>query len=106
MAFSFAVSLRGVVMSVRNRRVIPCFQVSVVFAFSSPKPVLVSATVKQQKAPAFLVKAGLPFGSPLKYRRFFRSEKEASVYAAYINKVYANRIGSGPVYPWGQQSLF
>jgi hypothetical protein len=106
MAFSFAVSLWGVVMSGRNRRIVPCFQVSVAFTFSSPKPVLVSVTVKQQKAPAFLVKACLPFGSPLKYRRFFRSEKEASAYAAYITKIYANRTVSGPVYPWGQQSLF
>jgi hypothetical protein len=93
-------------MSGQNRRLVPCFQVSAQFAYSGHKPVLVSITVKQQKAPPFLVGTRLPFGSGLKYRRFFRSEKEASAYAAYLNRVYANRRVLGPACPGGQLSLF
>jgi hypothetical protein len=93
-------------MSGYNRRLVPCFQVSVQFAFSNHKAVLVSTHIKQQQAPAFLVRAGLPFGSGLKYRRFFLSEKEAAAYAACLNRVYENRTALGPVFPGGQLSLF
>jgi hypothetical protein len=60
-------------MSGHEKRLIACFQVSVQFAFSSHKAALVSAHIKQQKAPAFLVRAGLPFGHGLKYRRYSQS---------------------------------
>jgi hypothetical protein len=93
-------------MSAYNRRLVPCFQVSAQFAYSGHKAALVSTHIKQQTAPAFLVRAGLPFGSGLKYRRFFPSEKEAAAYAAYLKRVYANRMFSGPVFPGGQLSLF
>jgi hypothetical protein len=93
-------------MSGHAHHLTACFQVSVRFAFSNHKPALVSTHIKQQKAPAFLVNLGLPFGHGLKYRRFFHSEKEASAYAAYLNRVYADRLFSGPVFPGGQLSLF
>jgi hypothetical protein len=93
-------------MSGHEKRLIACFQVSVQFAFSNHKAALVSIRIKQQKAPALLVRANLPFGHGLKYRRFFHSEKEASGYVAYLNRIYANRIFSGPVFPGGQLSLF
>jgi hypothetical protein len=89
-----------------QKRKAPCFQVSVQFAFSNHKAVLVSAHIKPQKAPAFLVSSGLPVGRGLKYRRFFYSEKEASSYVAYLRRAYANRIFFGPVFPGGQLSLF
>jgi hypothetical protein len=93
-------------MSGYEKRLIACFQVSVQFAFSNRKATLVSTRIKQQKAPAFLVRAGLPFGHGLKYCRFFHSEKEASDYAAYLKRVHANRNFYGPVFPGGQLSLF
>jgi hypothetical protein len=85
---------------------VACFQVSVQFAFSNHKAVLVSTHIKPQKAPAFLVNLGLPYGRGLKRRRFFHSEKEASAYVANLRRVYAGRIASVPVFPGGQLSLF
>jgi hypothetical protein len=102
----FAASPWGVVMSSHKERLIAYFQVSVQFAFSKQKAALVSTRIKQQKAPAFLVRADLPFGHGLKYRRFFYSEKEALGYIAHIKRTYTNRILSGPVFPGGQLSLF
>jgi hypothetical protein len=102
---SLPVSLRGVVVS-GQKRLISCFQVSVQFAFCNHKAALASTHIKQQKAPAFLVLSGLPFGHGLKYSRFFKTEKEASGYIAYLRRVYANRLVSGPVFPGGQLSLF
>jgi hypothetical protein len=93
-------------MSGHAHHLIACFQVSVQFAFSNHKTVLVSTHIKPHKAPAFLVKFGLPFGHGLKHRCFFYSEKEASSYVAYLRRAYANRLFSGPVFPGDQLSLF
>ena len=83
-----------------------CYQVTVQFTFVWHKPALVSTRIKKQKARACLVRSGLPFGRGLKHRRFFRTKKEASQYAAYLHAVYKNRMAPNPPLPGGQQYLF
>jgi hypothetical protein len=83
-----------------------CFQVTAQFTFHQHKPTLVSAHVKKQKAKAFLVLSGLPFGSGLKYRRFFRTRKEAAWYVSYLHEVYKGRIIPNPAHSGGQLLLF
>jgi hypothetical protein len=87
-----------------------CYQVLARFAFSqehlgSHKAVLVSTHIKKQKAKAFLVKSRLPFGSGLKYRRFFKTKKEAARYVSYLRAVYKNRVIPDPALPGGQPEL-
>jgi hypothetical protein len=81
-----------------------CYQVSAQFAFIRHKPALVAARIKKQKAESFLVKSGLPFGSGLAYRRFFRTKKEARRYVLYLHAVYKKRVAPAP--PSLQPSLF
>jgi hypothetical protein len=69
-----------------------CYQVLAQFTFHQHKPALVSTHVKKQKAKAFLVLSGLPFGHGLKYRRFFHTKKEATRYVSYLHAVYKGRI--------------
>jgi hypothetical protein len=83
-----------------------CYQVSVQFAFIRHKTVLVSTHIKKQKAKAFLIFSGLPFGSGLKYRRFFKTKKEAFGYVSHLHAVYKNRIVPNPPLPGGQLYLF
>jgi hypothetical protein len=83
-----------------------CYQVLTQFAFNHHKPVLVAAHIKKQKAKAFLVLSGLPFGSGLKYRRFFHTKKEAAQYVSYLHTVYKGRIIPNPPLPGGQLLLF
>jgi hypothetical protein len=83
-----------------------CYQVLAQFAFSSHKAVLVSTHIKKQKAQAFLVLSGLPFGSGLKYRRFFKTKQEAAQYVSYLRRAYKNRIVHHSACPGGQFSLF
>jgi hypothetical protein len=68
-----------------------CYQVLTQFAFYRHKVVLVATHVKKQKVPPFLVRSGLFFGSGLKYRRFFKTKKEAVRYVSYLHGVYQNR---------------
>jgi hypothetical protein len=88
-----------------------CYQVTAQFTFyeeplGSHRPALVSTHIKKQEAKDFLVLSRLPFGSGLKYSRFFSTEKEASDYVTYLHKVYANRTIPNPALPGGQLSLF
>jgi hypothetical protein len=83
-----------------------CYQVLVRYAFIQHKAVLVSTHTKKQNARAFLVRSGLPFGSALKHRRFFKTEKEVSGYVARLHAVYKNRIVPNPPLPGGQLYLF
>jgi hypothetical protein len=83
-----------------------CYQVTAQFTFHQHKPALVSTHVKKQNVKAFLVLSGLPFGHGLKYRRFFRTKKEAARYVAYLHTVYKGRIIPNPPLPGGQQYLF
>jgi hypothetical protein len=83
-----------------------CFQVTAQFAFSQRKPALVSTHIKKQTAKAFLVRSRLLFGHGLKYRRFFKTKKEAVRYVSYLHTVYKNRIVPFPALPGGQQYLF
>jgi hypothetical protein len=83
-----------------------CYQVLVQYAFIQHKAVLVSTHTKKQKVKAFLVISGLPFGSGFKYRRFFRTKKEAARYISYLHAVYKGRIIPNPPLPGGQQYLF
>jgi hypothetical protein len=83
-----------------------CYQVLVQYAFIQHKPVLVSTHIKTQNVRAFLVRSGLPFGSCLKHRRFFRTEQEAAQYVSHLHVVYKNRIVPNPPLPGGQQYLF
>jgi hypothetical protein len=88
-----------------------CFQVTSRFTFheeplGSHKPALVSTHIKKQKAKPFLVRSRLPFGSGLKYRRFFKTKKEAARYVSYLRRVYKKRIVPFPALPGGQQYLF
>jgi hypothetical protein len=53
-----------------------CYQVTAQFAFYQHRPALVSTHIKKQKAKAFLVLSGLPFGHGLKYSRFFHTKKK------------------------------
>jgi hypothetical protein len=50
--------------------------------------------------------SGLPFGSSLKYHRFFRTKKEAAQYVSYLHAIYKNRIVPNPPFPGGQLLLF
>jgi hypothetical protein len=47
--------------------------------------------------------SGLPFGSVLKHRRFFRTKKETAQYVSHLHMVYKNRIVSKPPLSGGQQ---
>jgi hypothetical protein len=79
-----------------------CYQVLVQFTFSQHRPALVSTHIKKQKAKAFLVRSGLPFGSGLKVRHFFKTKKEAARYVSYLHAVYKGRIIPNPALPGGQ----
>jgi hypothetical protein len=83
-----------------------CYQVTAQFAFYQHRPALVSTHIKKQKAKAFLVLSGLPFGHGLKYSRFFRNKKEAARYVSYLHEVYKGRIIPNPALPGGQLLLF
>jgi hypothetical protein len=83
-----------------------CYQFSAQFTFYQHKPVLVSTHIKKQKAKAFLVSSGLPFGHGLKYRRFFKTKKEAARYVSYLRRVYKNRTVPFSALPGGQLYLF
>jgi hypothetical protein len=83
-----------------------CYQVSVRFAFNQHKPILVATHIKRQNVGVFLVLSGLPFGSGLKYRRFFHTKKEAARYVSYLHAVYKDRIIPNPALPGGQLLLF
>ncbi|GHV92369.1 hypothetical protein AGMMS50268_28720 [Spirochaetia bacterium] len=83
-----------------------CYQVSARFVFQQHKPVLVSVSTKKQEAKSFLVLIGLPFGHGLKYSRFFKTEKAAFGYVAYLNTVYKNCICPNPACSGGQLALF
>jgi hypothetical protein len=76
------------------------------FTFSQHRPALVSTHIKKQNARAFLVLSGLPFGSSLKYSRFFKTKKEAARYAAHLHAVYKGRIIPNLPLSGGQQYLF
>jgi hypothetical protein len=83
-----------------------CYQVLAQFAFIHHKPVLVGTRIKKQKAKAFLVKSGLPFGSRLKVRHFFRTKQEAARFVSHLRGVYKNRTNPNPPLPGGQLYLF
>jgi hypothetical protein len=83
-----------------------CYQVLAQFAFIRHKPALVATRIKKQNAQSFLVRSGLPFGSVLKHRRFFRTKKEAKRYVSHLRAVYKNRLVPNPPLPGGQLSLF
>jgi hypothetical protein len=83
-----------------------CYQVTTQYAIIQNKAVLVSIHTKKQEARAFLIQSWLPFGSGLKYSRFFKTKEEASEYVSYINTVYKNRVVSYPALPGGQLYLF
>jgi hypothetical protein len=83
-----------------------CYQVLARFTFIRHKAALVSTRMKKQNARPYLVLSGLPFGSVLKYRRFFHSRKEAARYVAHLRRVYKNRMAPKPPLPDGQQYLF
>jgi hypothetical protein len=83
-----------------------CYQVLVQYAFIQHKAVLFSTHIKKQKARAFLVRSGLPFGHGLKCRRFFHTKKEAAQYVSYLHVVYKGHIVSNPPLPSGQLYLF
>jgi hypothetical protein len=83
-----------------------CYQVLAQFAFIRHKPVLVGTHIKKQNARAFLVLSGLPFGSCLKHRRFFQTEKEAAQYVFHLHAVYKGRIIPNPPLSGGQLLLF
>jgi hypothetical protein len=83
-----------------------CYQVLAQFAFIRHKSVLVATRIKKQKAKSILLKSGLPFGSGLAYRRFFRTKKEAAQYVSYLRSVYKHRIVPNPPLPGGQLNLF
>jgi hypothetical protein len=83
-----------------------CYQVLVQYAFIQHKAVLVSTHIKKQNAGAFLVRLGLPFGSGLKYRRFFKTKNEAVWFVSHLRGVYRNRIIPNPPLLGGQLYLF
>jgi hypothetical protein len=83
-----------------------CFQVTAQFAFCQHRPALVSTHIKKQRAKAFLVQSGLPFGHGLKVRRFFKIKEEAAQYVSHLHAVYNGRIIPNPPLPGGQQYLF
>jgi hypothetical protein len=82
-----------------------CYQVTAQFAFHQHKPALVSTHTKKQNARAFLVRSRLPFGHGLKYRRFFKTKKEAARYVSHLHAVYKGRIIPNPALPGGQLSF-
>jgi hypothetical protein len=79
-----------------------CYQVLAQFTFNQHRPALVSTRIKKQNARPFLVRSRLPFGSGLKYRRFFKTEKEAAQYVLYLHTVYKGRIVPNPPLRGGQ----
>jgi hypothetical protein len=79
-----------------------CYQVLAQFAFHQHRPALVSTHIKKQNVKAFLVKSGLPFGSGLKYRRFFHTKKEVTQYVLYLHAVCKGCIIPNPPLPGGQ----
>jgi hypothetical protein len=83
-----------------------CYQILTRFVFFHHKSVLVSTAVKKQKAPAFLVLSGLPFGSPCKHRQWFATEKEAAQFVSHLQKVYVKRAAPRPAGLGGQLELF
>jgi hypothetical protein len=83
-----------------------CYQVLAQFTFHQRRPALVPTHIKKQNAKPFLVLSGLPFGSGLKYRRFFQTKKEVVQYVTYLRRVYKNRIVLYPALPGGQFLLF
>jgi hypothetical protein len=83
-----------------------CYQVLAQFTFYQHRPALVSTHIKKQKARPFLVLSGLPFGSVLKQRRFFKTKKEAARYAAYLQAVYKSRTIPNSAHSGGQSELF
>ncbi|GHU15732.1 hypothetical protein FACS1894163_03580 [Spirochaetia bacterium] len=83
-----------------------CFQVSVQFAFLRHKPVLVSTSIKKQTAPVRLVLLPLPYGHGLKYRRFFKTKKEADQYVSHLKAIYTGRTVPPSALSGGQLSLF
>ncbi|GHT72312.1 hypothetical protein FACS1894110_26700 [Spirochaetia bacterium] len=83
-----------------------CYQVLARFAYQQYKPVLAFIRIKKQEAPAFLVAAAVPFGSPGKLRRWFATEKEAALFVSHLHKVYINRICPSPACSGGQLELF
>jgi hypothetical protein len=82
-----------------------CFQVTAQFAFIQHKSVLVSTHIKKQNARAFLVLSGLPFGSGLKVRHFFKAKKEAVRYVSHLHAVYKNRIVPNPAMDGGYKNV-
>jgi hypothetical protein len=52
------------------------YQVTAQFAFHQHRSALVSTHIKKQRAKAFLVLSGLPFGHGLKCSRFFHTKKK------------------------------
>jgi hypothetical protein len=83
-----------------------CYQVLARFTVRQHKAVLVSAHIKKQESPPFLVLSRLPFGHGLTYRRFYKTKKEAARYVSYLRAVYKNRIVSASARPGDQLSLF
>lgn len=51
---------------------------------------------KKADGKAFLVLSGVPFGRPLNQSRFFKTEKEALGFAAYLKGRYKNRVCTNP----------
>jgi hypothetical protein len=97
----------GVSEKKQKHRMVSCYQVQARFAFCRHKSVLVSAEIKKQKAMAFLVLSGVPFGRPLNQSRFFKTEKEALGFAAYLNALYKGRFCPNPrALRKGQLELF
>jgi hypothetical protein len=82
-----------------------CYQVLAQFTFHQHKPALVSMYIKKQHARPFLVWSGLPFGHGLKYRHFFKTEREAAQYVSYLHAVYKGRVIPNPPLPGGQLSF-
>jgi hypothetical protein len=83
-----------------------CYQVLARFAFVQHKPSLVAATIRKLKAKSFYVWSGLPFGTGLKHRRFFRTKQEAALYVSYLYTVYKNRMAPEPANHDNQPLLF
>jgi hypothetical protein len=83
-----------------------CYQVLARFTFYQHRPALVSTHIKKQNAKSFLVLSGLPFGSRLKVRRFFKTKQEAVQYVSYLHAVYKGRSIPNPSLPGGQLYLF
>ena len=84
-----------------------CYSVLVRFTFHQHRAALVATHIKKHhNARPFLVRHGLPFGSGLKYRRFFATKKEAARYVSYLYAVYKGRIIPNPPLPGGQLAWF